>query len=190
MRVLFICTSPNKTGNTARVLGEIRRSCEAKGADVRWYDTAEMDISGCRGCQRCRGTGVCSIDDDMTIIKDEIMVSDVVVLGSPMYMGAETGQTKCLIDRFNSLFQPDKDGNPGSLVPKGKKAVTIMTCKLKDGDKIYNYENTKFFKVFVNLLGFDMVLSTIVPGTGDPKDIMNNYHAQNAVSDAVTFILP
>lgn len=190
MKVLFICSSPNRNGNTAKILGELARRCEEKGAEVSWHFIAEMKIAGCKGCRSCRGTGVCSIEDDMTLVKESIMSSDVVVLGSPIYMGAETGQTKCFIDRLYSLFQPDPSGRPGSLVPKGKLAVTILTCGLKDGDKIYNYENTKFFKVFVNLLGFDMVLSHIIPGMTRPEDALNNTYAVRALDDAMSFMFP
>src|SRR5512145_638875 len=132
MKVLFISSSPNRNGNTSRVLREIKNGCEAKGCETVWHDIAYMKISGCMGCQKCRGSGVCAIDDDMTKVKEDLIAADLVVLGSPMYMASETGQTKCLIDRLYSLFQPDADGRPGSLVPKGKRAVTVMTCRMKD----------------------------------------------------------
>jgi len=188
MRVLFISSSHNRQGNTANILSEIRKACEAKGAEAIWHDIAYMNISGCKGCQSCRGTAVCSIDDDMTRIKQDIIASDIVVLGSPIYMCSESGQAKCFIDRLYSLFQPDKEGNPGSIVPPGKRAVTIMTCKLRDGDKMYHYENTKYFKIFVNVLGFDTVQSFIVPGTGDPEKIGSNYYAEEAIRESVAFI--
>jgi len=133
---------------------------------------------------------VCAIHDDMATVIDGMRWADVAVLGSPIYMGAETGQTKCLIDRLYCLFQGLPDGTGKSRLPPGKKAITLLTCALQDGDRIYAYENTKFYKVFVNMLGFGFVLSSIVPGCRDPGAVMKNSFALGAVSDAMDFLYP
>jgi len=190
MNVLMICASPNPDGSTASILKDMRRQISEKGDRVEWLDLAQMQIAGCRGCRSCQKDGHCAIHDDMAKVIDGMVRADVVVLGSPVYMGAETGQTKCLIDRLYCLFQGLPDGTGKGRLPPGKRAITLLTCALSDGDRIYAYENTKFFKVFVNMLGFDFVLSSIVPGCRDPSLVMQNRFATGAISDAMAFLYP
>lgn len=188
MRMLVMNSSPNPKGNTASILNDIARQAEERGAELKFIDLVDLQVSGCRGCLSCRGSGECKIKDDMQGIVEEIRLADVVLLGSPVYMGSETGQTKCFIDRLYCLFQIGPDGKGYCLLPPGKKAVTVLTCNLWDGDKMYAFENTKFFKLFVHMLGFDSVLSSIVPGTSGPDKIWDNYHAKDAVNDSIKFI--
>lgn len=190
MNVLMICTSPNEDGNTARILKEMRNRISEKGDEVRWLGLAGMQVAGCRGCRKCQHDGRCVIRDDMDQIVEGMRWADVVVLGSPVYMGSETGQTKCLIDRMYCLFQGNPDGTGKSRLSPGKRAVTVLTCALRDGDRNYAYENTKFFKVFVNMLGFDFILSSIVPDCRDPQAVLQNRSAVHALSDAMAFLYP
>lgn len=188
MRMLVVNSSPNPKGNTASILNEIARRAGEKGAELKFVNLADLQVSGCRGCLSCRGSGECRTKDDMQTVIREMHQADVVLLGSPIYMGGETGQTKCFIDRLYCLFQITPEGNGRSLLPPGKKAVTVLTCSLWDGDKMYAFENTKFFKLFVSMLGFDSVLSSIVPGTSAPDKIWENYHANNVVKDSIEFL--
>jgi FMN-dependent NADH-azoreductase len=182
-------SSPDPKGNTAAILNEIARRSEEKGAELKFVNLVDLQVSGCRGCLSCRGSGECRIKDDMQGIVEELRQADVLLLGSPIYMGAETGQTKCFIDRLYCLFQITPEGNGRSLLPPGKRAVTVLTCNLRDGDRIYAYENTKFFKLFVGMLGFDSIISSIVPGTSSADKIWENYHAVNVVKDSIEYLL-
>lgn len=190
MNVLMICTSPNEEGNTARILKELQGRISQRGDAVRRLDITKMQVAGCSGCRKCQENGRCIIRDDMDQVVEGMGWADVVVLGSPIYMGAETGQTKCLIDRMYCLFQGSPDGTGKGRLPAGKRAVTLLTCALTDGDRIYAYENTKFFKVFVNMLGFDFIFSSIVSGCRDPQTVMQNHFATDAISDSMAFLYP
>jgi multimeric flavodoxin WrbA len=190
MRILMICSSPNAEGNTSRIMNEVARQLREKGAEIRWHDLTKMKVAGCQGCRRCQAEGSCAIHDDMQQVVADLQWADAFMLGSPVYMGSETGQTKCLIDRLYCLHQAKPDGTGKGRLPPGKMAITLLTCGLPDGDKMYAYENTKFYQVFAKLLGFDFVMSSIVPSCGDPMQVMQNYHAQHAISDTVSFLYP
>ena len=59
---------------------------------------AELTLNPCRGCLKCQ-KGLCIQDDDMTDIIASMRKCDVLLLGSPVYMGLISGQMKTMMDR-------------------------------------------------------------------------------------------
>ncbi|GLI32948.1 flavodoxin family protein [Desulforhabdus amnigena] len=107
MKVIGIEGSPREDGNTEKLVRAILAGAAQKGADTRFYKISKMNISPCRGCIGCRESGICVIQDEMTILYDEIQASDAIVLGSPIYMWQVTAQTKMLMDRLVVFVKPD-----------------------------------------------------------------------------------
>jgi len=58
--------------------------------------------SVCRGCVQCFSNGICPNDkiDSMKDIKRELMDSDIIILGSPVYVHDVTATMKNVIDRL------------------------------------------------------------------------------------------
>lgn len=58
--------------------------------------------SMCRGCVQCFSNGICPNDklDSMKDIKQELMDSDIIILGSPVYVHDVTATMKNVIDRL------------------------------------------------------------------------------------------
>ena len=46
---------------------------------------------------------MCSIDDDMSQLKEKMLEADGIILGSPDYFSNVTARTKCFIDRTRPL---------------------------------------------------------------------------------------
>lgn len=107
MRVIGVSGSPRKDGNTDRLVREVLAGAAASGAETRFIRAADARIQGCVSCYHCRGTGVCALHDDMAEIFEEILKADVVVLGSPVYMGQMCGQLKVFVDRMLPVLAPD-----------------------------------------------------------------------------------
>ena len=184
MRIAAFNGSPREMGNTGRIMREVLLEAKRQGAEVELWQVAGMAVADCRGCLDCSAEGVCSTSDEMREAYQHMKEADVVFLGSPIYMGAETGAMKCFVDRLRALF----DAKGIRQVGKGKKAVILLTCGLGDGDLVYAYLNVRFFKIFVPMLGFEEALTIIVPGTKEPERILENCSAQNAVQDIMQFI--
>lgn len=92
--------------NTEVLVKEALMAAEEQGVGVKFIRLQDFDIKPCRGCGSCikslfrGGKGRCVIDDDLHILDEEIMECDGLILGSPVYTMAPTGQLKTVCDRF------------------------------------------------------------------------------------------
>lgn len=100
MKVIGIIGSPRKDGNTDTLVSKILEGAEERGSDIKKYHLNDMDIKGCQSCYHCRTNFTCATDDDMQVLYKEILGSDAVVIGSPIYLGQMSAQTKAFVDRL------------------------------------------------------------------------------------------
>jgi len=57
-------------------------------------------IAMCKGCWGCTSKGECIIKDDITDLKEKLQNSDLVILGSPVYVHSVSAQFKAFADRI------------------------------------------------------------------------------------------
>jgi len=107
MRILGISCSPRKKGNTTTMLTETLKGAESEGAETALFNVAKKVINGCDSCYACTETGRCKIKDDMQGLYDEMIKSDGIVFGAPVYMYGMTAQAKTIMDRTFALNRPD-----------------------------------------------------------------------------------
>ncbi len=98
MKVVGICGSPHRNGNTAYALRHALQVVEREGIDTTYLSLADYRIEPCDGCFACRDRA-CVIEDDMIEIADAIYHCDGLILASPVYMGLVSGQMKVMMDR-------------------------------------------------------------------------------------------
>lgn len=106
-KVLIICTSPRKNGNSDMLAQSFAKGAKAAGNDVEIVSLADKKIAFCRGCFACQKTGKCVIADDAVLITEKIADAEVVVWATPIYYYEMAGQMKTMIDRANALFVKD-----------------------------------------------------------------------------------
>ena len=99
MKVICILGSPKPNGNTATILNEIERPFKEHGIGVVRYCLGECKINYCTGCVSCFKDGQCVQNDDVQIIINDLLESNLVIIASPSYWGDVTGQMKVFIDR-------------------------------------------------------------------------------------------
>lgn len=180
MKVLAINGSPHKEGNTATLIRHILRS-SLEGAEMETIHLVDLEIEDCNACMACKETGECRLNDDMEIIHESIKAADIVLLGSPIYMGAETGRMKCFLDRLYAfLVDAGKGATYRSTLPGGKRMLGIFTCKNPDGCIEYDHVPSRYSNFFVDRLGFKSGLCFVVPVTGEA--ITETCYALNLVS--------
>lgn len=96
----------NEMDNTEVLVKEALMSADEQGVKIEFIRLQDLDIKPCRGCGSCikslfqGGEGSCVIDDDLHILDEKIMACDGLILGSPVYTMAPTGQLKTVCDRF------------------------------------------------------------------------------------------
>lgn len=131
-KVIILNGSPRKNGVDAGIASMIAEEFPGAGHSVDVVDVCDLNVKGCLGCMVCRKSGTCVQMDDMAGLIDRIRASDMLVLMSPIYFGAETGQTKIVLDRFTSAFKGEKPfGNV-------RASSVLLTCADKNGAVAYD----------------------------------------------------
>lgn len=120
MRVLGLSGSPRKGGNTDILVQKALEAAKAKGAEVEFIGLAGKDIKGCINCPDCGKRGECVIDDDIQGIYPRMEWADAIILGTPIYFGQMTAQTKTLMDRTYFIHK-----NGGRLRGKIGGVITV-----------------------------------------------------------------
>jgi multimeric flavodoxin WrbA len=124
MKVIAINGSPRKTWNTSTLLQKALEGAAAQGAETELVHLYDLDFKGCTSCFACKlvcgkSEGRCVMRDDMTPILQKIETEvDAVILGSPIYFGAATGEMRSFMERL--LFAPFVYSNPPSSKFPGK----------------------------------------------------------------------
>jgi len=107
-KVLGLCGSARREGNTDLLIREVLRGAADGGAKVESICLSDLSIKPCTGCNHCKTHDNCIILDDMSMLLEEVLQSSAVIIGSPVYMGQVTGQTKVFLDRLYQLRRGDR----------------------------------------------------------------------------------
>lgn len=99
IRILGICGSPHKNGNTIYALKHALAVCRKEGARTRRVELADKNIAQCNGCFACIRTGKCVIQDDMKAVVASLRWCDGLLLASPVWLGMVSGRMKTMMDR-------------------------------------------------------------------------------------------
>ena len=106
-KIYAVNGSPRKNGNTAQLLQKALEGAASAGAEVKLIQLADLNFSGCRSCFACKRLAnpapVCVLKDDLAEILKELLQADGIIMGSPIYFGAETGLYRNFLER---LFFP------------------------------------------------------------------------------------
>lgn len=108
MEILGVVCSPRKNGNTEILVREGLRGAQEAGANVELLKPFELNIAPCDGCQACRKSGECKIEDDMQQVYKKLLSVDGIIIGSPVYFWSVSAQAKIFIDRTYALRYPDR----------------------------------------------------------------------------------
>ncbi|EHJ48989.1 NADPH-dependent FMN reductase [Solidesulfovibrio carbinoliphilus subsp. oakridgensis] len=105
MNVIAINGSPRKKWNTATLLTHALQGAESKGAATEMVHLYDLDYKGCISCFECKkiggkNYGRCAVKDGLTPLLERVGAADAVLLGTPVYFGAETGMMRSFFERF------------------------------------------------------------------------------------------
>ena len=103
--VIAINGSPRKTWNTATLLEHALQGAESAGKKTRLIHLYDLDFRGCTSCFACKlkggkSYGRCAEQDDLSPLLGEIPAADALILGSPIYLGAATGEMRAFLERL------------------------------------------------------------------------------------------
>ncbi|MCB9482232.1 MAG: flavodoxin family protein [Desulfobacteraceae bacterium] len=110
MKILCINGSPTKKkGMTDIAIDLIMEGAGAAGAETEKIYLADKKINYCTGCFSCwlKTPGTCIFKDDMPELLDKVKNSDILLIGTPLYVDGMTAQTKTFVDRIIPLVEPE-----------------------------------------------------------------------------------
>jgi|YelNatPaOPRAMG01_1025707.scaffolds.fasta_scaffold00665_4 multimeric flavodoxin WrbA len=147
MKVVGIIGSPRRGGSTEILVERVLMGAMEKGAQVEIFRLNELNIKGCQGCNYCQENESCKQEDDMQKIYRAFYLADAIVIGSPIYMGYVTGQTKIFLDRLYALLIMGK----GPKIPTGKKCVLIYSQGGGNNGQKVMEEISMFFNIALGM---------------------------------------
>lgn len=127
--ILGFCGSP-RSGATEYVIKEALRMIEMKGYKTEFYTVKNKEIGFCIHCDYCLQKRGCILNDDMGLLYELLKEAEGIIIGSPVYNGGITAQTKTVLDRTRALVA----ANPK--VFEGKKGIAVAI----GGDRIGGQE--------------------------------------------------
>lgn len=133
MKILGIVGSKRKKGNTSCLVREALDAARKEGLETELLYLGDYSIRDCTGCEGCKETYKCVINDDMQKIYPLLLESDGIILGSPTYWYNVTADIKAFIDRCYSLeVFAENDRSCWVSINEalgGKYAVVIAVCE-------------------------------------------------------------
>jgi multimeric flavodoxin WrbA len=174
MKVVALLGSPRQTGNTARLMQEVLKIAEAKGAQTQVFYLNQLTMKGCQSCFACKSQPSCIVQDGASPILEAIAEADSVVLGTPVYMWDMTAQLKNVVDRLYCFLNPDFS----SKLAPGKKVLWAITQGQPDPNMfLATFE--KHGKM-LQMLGFGenefLIAEGMRPGVTMSQDMIKNAH--------------
>jgi len=173
-KIMIVCGSPRKQGNTNRVVAWVADAARESGAEVEIVDAAHIDYAtnGCTACMACQESDEfrCVIDDDASPIIARIPESDVLVFASPVYWLGPTAQIKLLLDRMYSLIKVKDEPFDTAI-----KKTAIALIGTSGGGREHGLgllEETFKLAASMMQMPFDSLLVPFAPA--DPANVENN----------------
>ena len=152
MKVLALNGSRRKGWNTEILLKHALEGAASQGADTELIHLYDLNFKGCISCFACKlkggkSYGKCAYQDELTPVLEKVEEADAIILGSPVYLGAATGEMRSFLERFVFPFLV-YDQNYSSLFPKKIPTGFIYTMnvdekRMKDMGYEHNFRNTE-----------------------------------------------
>ena len=127
--ILGFCGSP-RSGATEYVIKEALSMIEMKGYKTEFYTIKDKEIRYCIHCDYCLLKRGCIFNDDMGLLYELLKKAEGIIIGSPVYNGGITAQTKTVLDRTRAIVAADPK------VFEGKKGIAVAI----GGDRIGGQE--------------------------------------------------
>ncbi|SJZ41329.1 NADPH-dependent FMN reductase [Pilibacter termitis] len=119
-KVVALIGSRQKKGNTATFVKTILNKLPKDEFEIEYLFPQEFQLSHCTGCHTCFKKAKCVVKDDLEILQEKILSSDIFVISSPVYLHYMTADLKLILDRCSWWAH--------TLRLQGKPVVVLSTC--------------------------------------------------------------
>jgi multimeric flavodoxin WrbA len=110
IKIFGVSGSPRK-GSTDYIVNEALKYLEEKyNAETRYFSARGKHLNFCIHCDYCiRERSGCIHKDDMPEFYDGLEWADGIIIGTPVYQGNLSAQTKTMLDRCRAVVAKDPD---------------------------------------------------------------------------------
>lgn len=163
MQVLGIVGSPRIGGNTEILVDEVLSGAKEAGASIEKVILNKLNINPCQACNSCYKTGQCIQNDDMAELLEKMILSQVWVLGTPIYWWGPTAQFKAFLDRW---YCPEHQEF------KGKRVILVIP--FEGGHPKYARHTVGIFTDVLDYLNMELFETVLAPGFGNRGAVRND----------------
>lgn len=137
MKILALNGSPRgRDSNTDRLLLPLLEGAREAGAEAEELYMNDLDVQPCSGCFSCWGptAGECVIEDEMPVVLQKVLESDVIIWAFPLYCYGMPAQLQAVQERMLPLMMPqlvrrgDVHGHPARYPKSRTKWVVLCNC--------------------------------------------------------------
>ncbi|MCD4821308.1 MAG: flavodoxin family protein [Methanococcoides sp.] len=108
IKLLGISGSPRKKATDRMVREALRYAEEKYDVEVEYFSAKGKDLKFCIHCDHCvRTKQGCIHKDDIVELYDKMEWADAWIIGTPVYQGTVSGQTKTIMDRCRAVVARD-----------------------------------------------------------------------------------
>ena len=114
-----ISGSPRRAATDWIIQEALRYATERWNLETRYFSVRGKKLNFCIHCDHCIKEGGCVHDDAMQEVYAGFAWADAIIIGTPVYQGTLSGQTKVVLDRMRAFAA----SNPHALRKKVGAAV-------------------------------------------------------------------
>lgn len=123
MKIIALNGSPRKNSNTAILLEHAMEGAAFQGAETELINLYDLDYKGCTSCFACKlkggkSYGKCAYKDELSPVLEKVLAADALLLGSPIYFHAVTGEMRSFMERLMFPILTYTEGYKGLLEKK------------------------------------------------------------------------
>lgn len=115
VKLFGISGSPRQAATDWIVREALRYAEERWEAETRYFTVRGKKLNFCLHCDHCIREGRCVHDDGMTEVYAGFAWADAIVVGTPVYQGTLSGQTKVILDRMRAFAATNPHGLNGKV---------------------------------------------------------------------------
>lgn len=119
-KVFVLIGSRQKQGNTTKFVKNITKQLSTEEFEVEFVFPQDYSIKPCIGCGKCFTNCKCVNKDDLEVLQQKILESDIFIIASPVYLHYFTADLKLILDKLAWWAHTFR--------LQGKPVVVLSTC--------------------------------------------------------------
>jgi Multimeric flavodoxin WrbA len=127
-KIVVLIGSRQKNGNTVTFARSILETLPRENFKIEYIFPQDFEISPCIGCKSCFKKIKCTMRDELPMLQEKILVADVFVIASPVYLHNITADLQLILEKSSWWAH--------TLRLQGKPTVILSTCQSNGHRKV------------------------------------------------------